>query len=165
MTAGATQRGSDNLPLGSVVTPGIAIPAALQGGVQSGPDANGVTTATVVIAHVATVILNLASAARATYTSGALAVGQYIELAFDIKVTALTGGTSPTVTFKLSRIGADGQLYQLYLPTAISAAGSFTASIGSGLTTNSSFGNSVQVDMVLTGAPTSITFSGSLIGK
>jgi hypothetical protein len=50
MTAGATQRGSDNLPLGSVVTPGIATPAVLQGGTQTGPDANGVTTAPGVMA-------------------------------------------------------------------------------------------------------------------
>jgi hypothetical protein len=115
--------------------------------------------------RVAATILTLPSLARAAYSSGLLTVGQYVELAFDITVTALTGGASPTVTFKVGRQGADSILYNLYNPTALSAAGSFTTSFGSGLTTNNSFGSQIQIDMVVTGAPTSITFSGSLIGK
>lgn len=109
-------------------------------------------------------VLNLASAARATYSSGPVALPYYSDMVLDVdfNVTALTGGTSPTVTFKVSRVGADGILYQLWLPAAISAAGVFSQSIGVGAQTNADPGDSIQIDMVLTGAPTSITFSGSV---
>lgn len=109
-------------------------------------------------------VLTLASAARATYTSGPLSVDDLSELAIDFNVTALTGGTTPTVTFKISRVGADGVLYQLEQATALSVAGVISYNVGAGLD-NKSFGTQVQVDMVVTGAPTSITFSGSMIGK
>ena len=109
-------------------------------------------------------VLNLASAALATYSSGQLRLPYYSDMVLDVdfNVTALTGGTSPTVTFKVSRVGADGVLYQLYQPTALSAAGSFSQSIGVGAQTNADPGDAIQIDMVVTGAPTSITFSGSV---
>ena len=80
----------------------------------------------------------------------------------DINVTALTGGTIPTVTFKVARVEADGVLYQLWQPTALLAAGAFSQSIGAGCQTNADPGDIIQIDMVLTGAPTSITFSLSV---
>jgi hypothetical protein len=124
------------------------------------------TGGTAITKRAATTVLNLASSPRASYSSGALAVGAYTDLALDINVTLITGGTAPTVTFKLTRIGADGVLYQLYLPSAQSATPvSFSTSIGAGLLVNSSFGSQVQLDMIVTGAPTSVTFSASLIGK
>lgn len=114
-------------------------------------------------------VLSLASAARAAYSSGQLSTqtpnGQIQILNVDINVTALTGGTSPTVTFKVSRVGADGVLYQVWQPTAISAAGTFSTTIGANCATNSDLGDLFQIDMVVTGAPTSITFSASLKAK
>jgi len=110
------------------------------------------------------VILNLSSAARATYSQQFTGLGGYTELACDFNVTALTGGTAPTVTFKVSRIGADGVLYQLESATALSAAGVISYNIGAGLD-NKSFGDGIQVDMVVTGAPTNITFSASIKAK
>ena len=114
-------------------------------------------------------VLTLPSLARATYSSGPLPTlqsGFYLQLInLDITVTALTGGTSPTVTFKVSRLGADGLLYAVYTPTALSAPGVFSQSIGYGCQTNIDLGDTFQLDMVLTGAPTSITFSGSVKGK
>ena len=106
-------------------------------------------------------LLTLPSAARAAYSSGPLTMPNYngLVLDFDISVTALTGGTTPTVTFKVSRVEPDGVLYQLWQPTAISAAGVFSQSIGPGEQTSVDPGAQVQIDMVLTGAPTSITFS------
>jgi hypothetical protein len=111
-----------------------------------------------------TTVLSLPSAARATYSSGRIAIPDYNDLIFnvDINVTALTGGTSPTVTFKMSRFGADGILYQIWLPTALSVAGVFSQSIGIGAQTNADPGDAIQIDMVVTGAPTSITFSLSV---
>lgn len=113
--------------------------------------------------------LVLASAARATYTSGPQSTttqnGQIQVLAIDINVTALTGGAAPTVTFKLSRVGADGVLYLVWSPAAISAAGVFSTTIGPGCATNVDLGSAYQLDMIVTGAPTSITFSASLQAK
>ncbi len=111
-----------------------------------------------------TTVLTLASAARATYSSGALTLPYYnnIVLNLDINVTALTGGTSPTVKFTVSRVGADGVNYVIYNPTALSAAGVFSQSIGMGGQTTADPGDLIQIDMVVTGAPTSITFSLSL---
>lgn len=109
----------------------------------------------------ATALITLPSAARATYSSGQVSLANFsqLELDIDINVTALTGGTSPTVTFKVSRVEADGVLYSVWSPSAISAAGTFSQSIGPGLQTSVDLGNTFQVDMVTTGSPTSITFS------
>ena len=113
--------------------------------------------------------LTLPSAARATYSSGPLPTqqGGFILQAInlDISVTALTGGTTPTVTFKVSRVEPDGVLYAVYNPTALSAAGTFSQSIGPGEQTNVDLGDQFQLDMVVTGAPTSITFSATVKGK
>ncbi len=111
-----------------------------------------------------TTVLTLASAARATYSSGPVALPYYNDLVLnlDISVTALTGGTTPSVTFKISRVEPDGVLYQLYSPTALSAAGVFAQSIGVGGQTAADPGDVIQIDMVVTGAPTSITFSLTL---
>ena len=108
-----------------------------------------------------TTLLNLPSAARASYSSGPITrpPGAGLVLDLDISVTALTGGTTPTVTFKVSRVGADGVLYQVWQPTALSAAGVFSQTIGPGGQTNADLGATFQIDMVVTGAPTSITFS------
>jgi hypothetical protein len=114
-------------------------------------------------------VLSLPSAARATYSSGQLSTQQggfqIQSINVDINVTALTGGTTPTVTFKVSRVGADGVLYQVWQPTALSAAGVLSQSIGPGEQSNEDLGALFQIDMVVTGAPTSITFSMSVEGK
>ena len=111
-----------------------------------------------------TTVLNLPSAARATYSSGPVTLPNYNNLVvdFDFNVTVFTGGTTPTVTFKVSRVGVDGILYQVWLPTAISAAGPLSQSIGPGYQTAADLGSQVQIDMIVTGAPTSVTFSASI---
>lgn len=111
----------------------------------------------------ARVVLNLPSAARATY-SAQFQVGDLRSLSLLFNVSTFTGGTTPTVTFKISAVGADGTLSQLEQVAAISAAGIIAYSIGPGLDSKE-FGNLIQVDMVTTGAPTSVTFSASIIGK
>ena len=109
-------------------------------------------------------LLALSSAARATYSSGPIVLPNYsgLVLDLDISVTALTGGASPTVKFTVSRVEPDGVLYVIYNPTALSAAGVFSQSIGAGEQTAVDLGDTCQIDMVLTGAPTSITFSLTL---
>ena len=108
-------------------------------------------------------VLNLPSAARASY-SAQFGVGDLRELSCLFNVASFTGGTSPTVTFKVSTVGADGTVQQLEQATAISAAGVISYSIGAGLDSKA-FGSTIQVDMVTTGSPTSITFSASIVGK
>jgi len=114
-------------------------------------------------------VLNLPSLARASYSSGQLPVATQFGILsiidLDINVTAITGGSSPTVTFKVSRVGADGNLYQLFQFTPLSGAGTFSQSIGNGAQTNEDLGELFQIDMVVTGAPTSVTFSLSVTGR
>lgn len=114
-------------------------------------------------AEQSSVLLNLPNAARATFTQQ-FTVGGFTGLSMIFNVISLNGGTAPTVTFKVSAVGADGTLVQLEQATALSAAGVINYSIGVGLD-NKEFGNLIQVDMVTTGAPTSINFSASIIGK
>lgn len=108
-------------------------------------------------------VLNLANAARATF-SQQFGVGDLKELKCLFNLQSFTGGTTPTATFKVSSVGADGTVAQLEQGAASGTAIVFDYSIGAGLD-GKAFGNTIQVDMVVTGAPTSVTFSASIIGK
>lgn len=88
----------------------------------------------------------------------------YSELAVDFTIYSITGGTAPTVTFLVSRVGLDGQLYKLEQAAALSAAGTISYSIGAGLD-GKSFAGLFQVDMVTTGNPTGVQISGSIKAK
>jgi hypothetical protein len=112
------------------------------------------------------VVLNLPSAARATYSSGLLNVDSYNMLAIDFSITAITGGLVPTVSFRISRQGVDGVLYPIFTTTAVSVIGLIPPiSFGPGSSNAQMFGDQVQVDMITTGSPTSVTFSASIKGK
>lgn len=103
-------------------------------------------------------LLNLPSAARASYSSGQIVLPNYVGLVLDVdfNVTTIVSGT---VTFKIQRVGVDGVLYVVWQPTAISVAGPLSQSIGPGLQTQADFGQILQIDMVNTA---SITFSASV---
>lgn len=122
----------------------------------------------------ASVPLVYPSQARTTGNGGdAIFTIGYSSLAVDVSVTAFTGGTSPTITFFVNRLGGDGLWYQVWTSGAISSAKSLSASIGPGqsggssgaggfsavLTTQAQFGWSFA------GSPTSITFSGSVAAR
>lgn len=127
---------------------------------------NGDYTLTLSGAKPTAAVLSLSSAARSTYSSGLLSVDSYDMLAVDISVTAITGGVLPTVAFRLSRLGADGILYPIFTTTAISVAGILPPiSLGPGSTNSNMFGDNIQLDMITTGGPTSVTFSASIKGK
>lgn len=112
------------------------------------------------------VLLNQASAAQTTNGNSIdLVCDQYDQLAFDFNVTAFTGGTSPTVQFLIERKGADGTYYPIYTSAAIAAIGLTSVSIGPGLPNNAAIGNFVRMRWVFTGAPTSVTFSASILAK
>ncbi len=115
-----------------------------------------------------TTILNRASAAAtATGDSGSLAVSNVTMLAVDVNVTAITGGTAPTVQFLLDRQGVDNIWHTVWTGSALSAAGTASVSIGPGLPTNSVLTRAARLRWVFGGtvAPTSVTFSASIIGR
>lgn len=99
-----------------------------------------------------------------SFSTGPLVASQYSELAIDFSVYSISGGSSPGVTFAVSRLGLDGVYYQLEKATALTAAGTISYSIGAGLD-GKSFAGTFKVDMVTTGNPTSVTISGSIKAK
>lgn len=109
-------------------------------------------------------------AATGSGTSGVLPT-PYVELArLDINVTALTGGTTPDITFSLQVLGADGVTWwTVWTGTPITAA--TVPPVGF------NFGPDTATPLVFTGAcrlvwtfggavaATSITFAASLVGR
>lgn len=97
--------------------------------------------------------------------SADLAVGQYHELQIDFNLTSITGGTSPSFNVTTKRKGADGIYYPIDTPTPITAVGNISRSIGAGLATPASLGGTIQVSVVVTGAPTGAAWTLSVQGK
>lgn len=94
--------------------------------------------------------------------SGQIGAFNVASIRFDANVTALTGGASPSVTFAVDILGADGIWYQVWQGTAITTPGTQSQSIGPGLQTNQLVPDSIRVRWTFAGAPTSITFSASV---
>lgn len=93
-------------------------------------------------------------------------VGWATELAVDIAITSVTGGTTPTALLKISRIQPDGNAYAIYNPAAQSVFPAyFSTSIGAGMATNQSFGDHIRIEIVTTGSPTSFTLEGGIEAK
>lgn len=110
-------------------------------------------------------ILDLASTAyTASGNSGPLQTGPLYTLAVDVNVTA-TSGTSPTLTLFLDRLGADGNWYPIWSPTAVTAAGVVSTSVGPGCATAEVPTNNIRLRWVLGGTSPSFTFSASIIGR
>lgn len=96
--------------------------------------------------------------------------------ALDINVASFQGGTSPSITFFLERQGADTLWYQILTTSAVSSAltisvdispalnGSYSAPPGSAVQ-HAVFTHSARLRWTIAGAPTSVTFSASFIGR
>lgn len=120
------------------------------------------------IAEAPVTVLNRASAAEvAGANSGALVTTNVSRIAVDINLTALTGGTAPTVTFFLDRQGLDGIWYQVWSSGAKSTAATISTSVGDGCTVSEVIGASVRLRWVFGGTvnPTSVTFSAGILGR
>lgn len=91
-------------------------------------------------------------------------VGSLSELSLDINVSAASG-TSPTLNFYVDRLGLDGNWYTIFSSAQLTAIGTVSASIGSGLSTNQSFGSDIRIRWAIGGTTPSFTFTISLIGK
>ena len=111
-----------------------------------------------------TVILNT-SGNQSGLAGSDLYVDTYSVLAVDLNLTSLTGGTSPTVNVVTKRKGADGIYYTIDTPTALTAAGAISRSIGVGAAQNVWPGEVIQVSVVVTGAPTGAAWTLSVQGR
>ncbi len=110
-------------------------------------------------------VLNLASQAyTASGNSGQVQTGPLYTLAVDVNVTAASG-TSPTLALFVDRLGADGNWYPIWSPTALTAAGQLSTSIGPGCAVAEVPTNNIRLRWVLGGTSPSFTFSASIIGR
>lgn len=155
------------IPIGQLWTPSVGW-AALQASLVRTTDASG-TSAPLTVHHASGTVYLLASAAQTTtnFTAGPFVVGPYAELAVDINITAKTG-TTPTIQFFIDRIGADSIAYNIWSSAVVNntAPTQVSASIGSGFSTNQSFGANIQFRWTIGGTATpGYTLSCSIIGK
>ena len=138
-------------------TNGIQVVAALPAGAN--------TIGTVNAQSLAGTVLNTVSAAiTVTTTSADLTAGAYRELAIDVNISAITG-TTPSYTLGVNRKGVDGVYYPIYTGTAQTAVGKVSISLGKGASTNTAFGNTIQLVETVAGTTPSVTRSVSIIGK
>src|SRR6185312_5210940 len=80
------------------------------------------------------------------------------ELLIDINVTSVRGVT-PSMAWFLDRQGADGLWYPCYSPTALTAAGVISTTLGPGQATNQGFSNRARLRWTVAGTATNTTVS------
>lgn len=90
----------------------------------------------------------------------------------DLNVSAITGGaSSPSIQFILERLGGDGLWYAVYTGAVLTATGPVSIDLGLVVagtgTAHAVFSKSARLRWVFGGGtpPTSVTFSGSLVGR
>lgn len=110
------------------------------------------------------VLLIPSAAQTVSGNSGSVSCPQVDRLAVDVSVTAVSG-TSPTLTLFLERQGLDGIWYAIWSPTAITAAGVASTSVGHGLATAQSITGTIRLRWVIGGTTPSFTFSASITGR
>ena len=155
------------IPISQIWTPSVGW-AAWQASVIRTTDASG-TIAPATFHHASGTVYLLASAAQtaATFTSSSFVVGPYTELSVGINITAKTG-TTPTIQFFIDTIGADSIAYNVWASAVVNNTSptQVIASIGSGFSTNQSFGANAQFRWAIGGsASPGYSFSVSIIGK
>lgn len=97
--------------------------------------------------------------------TGDIDVSLFERLTLDIVVPALTGGTTPTVTFFLERKDLFGNYTAIYSPAAVPAAGgSISQDMGPGLQTTRMPGTKLRLRWVTAGAPTAATAQVTMLG-
>ena len=87
--------------------------------------------------------------------SGDIAVGQYSMLYFSYNVTAISG---TSITFKVQRKDAFGNLTSIFTGSAVSTTGAGSTSIGPGLSVQHVPGTTIQIAVALN-AITSVSFT------
>ncbi|SRR6266581_5044012 len=148
--------------------PGVGFKAA-ESSKSVNTDGSSNDSAPICTHHASRTVFTQASAATTTtpFTSSSFVTGPFTELAVGVNITAKTG-TTPTIQFFIDTIGADGIAYNIWASSVVNntSPAQVIASIGSGFTTNASFGATCQLRWVLGGTATpGYTFSISIIGK
>jgi|GEM_PF-2082709 len=82
--------------------------------------------------------------------TSAFKTDKFSYLAVDVNVSRLRGNT-PTIAIFFERQGADGNWYPIWSPTALSASGSLSTTIGSGQATNQALTDLARVRWAFTG--------------
>ena len=101
------------------------------------------------------------SGISASGDTGDISVNQYSELAIDVNLTALTG---TSVQFKVQRKDAFGNYTQLASNAALTATGTTSFSVGSGMSSTLSIGDIIKGIWLCTSV-TSATFTVSVKAK
>lgn len=110
-------------------------------------------------------LLNQASGAQtASGNSAALDASGVTAVEVDVNITAVSG-TTPSATFVVERQGADGVWYVVATSPAITAAGTWTTSIGPGCSVAHELTDSIRLRWTITGTTPSFTFSASITGR
>jgi hypothetical protein len=111
-------------------------------------------------------ILNQASAVvSSSGNSDDLDVSLVKRIAININVTAQSG-TSPTVQFFVDRKGADGNYYQIWSSSVVSAVGVVSTTVGPKCTVTEVLGLTVRIRWIIGGTSSpSSTFSISIQGR
>ena len=117
-----------------------------------------------------TLYVHASGAETATGQSAAFDTTHITSAALDVNLTALTGGTAPTLTFSLQRLGADGVWYTAWTQAAaMSATGPASFELGPSSPAAQLVIFTTQARLVWTfggtAPPTSVAFSASLIGR
>lgn len=118
------------------------------------------------LALIVNAILNLLSTVVTTvaFTSANLSISSRV-LAVDINVTAVSG-TTPSMTFMVDRLGADGNWYNVWTSAAITSAGAVSTDIGPGCTIPKVPTGTIRLrTSIPTGTTPSFTFTASIVGE
>lgn len=111
--------------------------------------------------------------ASATFSTDGITYG-----ALDFTLASFTGGTNPSITFLLDRLGADGVWYNVFASAAESSPVAYSVDLSPNVTeqnvgnqnspaaaVHAVFTHQARFRWTFTGAPTSATFSASFIGR
>jgi hypothetical protein len=84
-----------------------------------------------------------------------------------VNLTALSGGSSPTVVVNLQQIDGNGNWYTLASTSALNAVSTAQFSAGTGMTTGAMLraGGQYRFSWVITGTPATCSFQLSLAGR
>ena len=107
-----------------------------------------------------------AQSVNATGNSNAFDVFPYESLSFFVNLTALSGGTTPSVQFTYQEVDDYGVWYDVTnLGSALTAIGTARTSVGEGAKVNEAIGKSGRIKWTVTGGPTTATANITVIGN
>lgn len=121
----------------------------------------------------ATTLFTLTSTTMGTTGTYPFPTTTSLQLAIDVTVTSFTGGSSPSVTFKLDRLGADGAWYNVWTGTAVSSppatvslnVGQVPVNAGPPQSVTAVLTQTARLTWTTAGAPTSWNGSISIMGS